>query len=203
MTAFESRLPDLINSLANEGWAICDDFLCADEVRALRQEGERRLVAGEFHRAGVGRGSAQQIRDDIRGDAVRWLDPHAPSDAERCYWSRIESLKCELNRQLFLGIREGEFHYASYPVGSFYQRHIDRFRDDDARTVSVVCYLNDAWETTHGGQIRLWLGASPNDEYLDISPIGGRLVLFMSDRFWHAVQPANRVRWSLTGWMRR
>jgi len=39
--------------------------------------------------------------------------------------------------------------------------------------------------------------------YQDVPPEGGTLVCFMSERFWHEVLPARRLRLSLTGWFRR
>jgi SM-20-related protein len=213
MTEFLQSLPSLTEQLATQGWAIHDRFLSTQEATALRVEGDRRRAAGEFHRAGVGRANAQAVRDDIRGDDVLWLDPAQASVAEAAYWQRIEALRAALNEALFLGIRDGEFHYAHYPVGTFYQRHIDRFRDDDKRVISAVCYLNDAWQAADGGALRLWLppetapradeGNDAFGRHLDITPTAGRLVLFRAEQCWHAVQPARRSRWSVTGWMRR
>ncbi|QNM96924.1 2OG-Fe(II) oxygenase [Chitinimonas koreensis] len=200
---FLRGLPALIDGLATHGHVVCDDFLSPAQTAALRDEGAQRLAGGEFHRAGVGRAEQQAVRDEIRGDSVRWLDPQRRAPAEQAYWQRIEALQAALNRELFLGIREGEFHYAHYPVGGFYKRHLDRFRDDDARVVSVVCYLNEGWQDADGGQLRLWLEAGEDAPQLDIAPRGGRLVLFMADRFWHAVLPATQPRWSVTGWLRR
>lgn len=203
MTDLVSRIPAIIDSLAEHGWVVIDDFLSPPEVAALRAEGQRRQAAGEFHRASVGRAEQQSVRDDIRSDAVRWLDPHDRQPAELPYWAGIEALQQALNQQLFLGIREGEFHYASYPAGGFYQRHLDRFRDNDARVISCVCYLNKDWQDADGGRLRLWLDEAGQADHRDIAPLGGRLVLFRSERFWHAVQPASRPRWSVTGWLRR
>ena len=44
---------------------------------------------------------------------------------------------------------------------------------------------------------------SENEEFIDINPIGNRLVLFDSSAFYHEVLPATRPRMSYTGWMRR
>ncbi|QDQ27264.1 2OG-Fe(II) oxygenase [Chitinimonas arctica] len=200
MNDFAAQLPHTIDTLAEQGWVVLDDFLTEQEVAALLAEGQGRQAAGEFHQARVGRAEGRSVRTAVRGDNVRWLDPAQRSAASQCYWQRMEALQAELNRSLFLGIQSGEFHFAHYPVATFYKRHLDRFRDDDARVISVVCYLNDDWQTSHGGQLRLWL--DENDS-LDIDPRGGRLVLFLSDRFWHEVLPAQRERWSLTGWLRR
>ena len=38
------------------------------------------------------------------------------------------------------------------------------------------------------------------EEFIDIMPVAGRLVLFLSKQFWHEVLPANRTRISLAGW---
>ncbi|MFT6394425.1 MAG: SM-20-related protein [Methylophilaceae bacterium] len=37
---------------------------------------------------------------------------------------------------------------------------------------------------------------------MDILPKSGRIVLFLSAKFWHEVLPATRERLSLTGWFR-
>ena len=42
-----------------------------------------------------------------------------------------------------MGIVESEFHYAVYGAGTFYQKHVDAFQNDDRRTLSMVLYLND------------------------------------------------------------
>jgi SM-20-related protein len=200
---FDPASTDWLDRLTDHGWVVVDDFLSAAEATALHAHAAACEAAGDFHRAGVGRGAGLAVRDDVRGDTVRWLDESALAAPEAVYWSRIESVRAALNAQLYLGLRRGEYHYAHYPVGTGYQRHLDRFRDDDARTVSAVCYLNADWQEKEGGVLRLWLNADPDGPFEDITPHAGRLVLFLSDRFWHAVLPATRPRWSVTGWMRR
>ncbi|HDX9011350.1 TPA: 2OG-Fe(II) oxygenase, partial [Aeromonas dhakensis] len=37
---------------------------------------------------------------------------------------------------------------------------------------------------------------------MDVSPRGGRLVLFLSEEFPHEVLPANQERYSIAGWFR-
>ena len=94
---------------------------------------------------------------------------------------------------------EVEAHYAIYPPGTRYGRHRDRFRDDDARVLSCVLYLNDAWTHDDGGALRLYDG----DGAIDVLPEGGRLVAFLSADFEHEVLPARRERLSIAGWFRR
>ena len=114
---------------------------------------------------------------------------------------RLEGLRVAINRSLFLGLFDLEMHFAVYPPGAGYQRHLDRFRDDDRRSVTVILYLNEHWTREDGGLLRFW--PEPESAPLDIVPCGGTLVSFLSDRFWHEVLPARRERMSLTGWFRR
>jgi SM-20-related protein len=84
-----------------------------------------------------------------------------------------------------------------YPPGSFYKRHLDQFRKDDHRKLSVICYLNEDWHEEHGGQLRMYLP----EETVDFLPLAGRLVCFRSDQIEHEVIAGTRERRSLTGWM--
>jgi SM-20-related protein len=88
-------------------------------------------------------------------------------------------------------------HRTIYPIGSFYKRHLDQFKKDDKRKLSVICYLNTDWKESEGGQLRIYL---PNGS-TDIFPLAGRLVCFRSDLLEHEVLPATRERLSLTGWL--
>jgi SM-20-related protein len=112
----------------------------------------------------------------------------------------MDSLREAMNRGLFLGLEDFESHFALYPPGAFYLKHVDRFRDDDRRMVSAVVYLNDAWLPEQGGQLRMYLDEGAQ---YDVVPIGGCLVVFLSGEVPHEVLPASRERLSLTGWFRR
>jgi len=82
-------------------------------------------------------------------------------------------------------------------VGTFYKRHLDQFKKDDHRKLSVICYLNKNWKASEGGQLRIYVSGAE----LDILPVAGRFVCFRSDQLEHEVLPATRERWSLTGWI--
>jgi SM-20-related protein len=102
-----------------------------------------------------------------------------------------------LNRALFLSLKDVEVHQTVYPIGSYYKRHLDQFKKDDARKLSVILYLNKNWTEENGGQLRIYT----NDQYFDVLPIAGRLVCFRSDALEHEVMPATRERLSITGWI--
>ncbi|MFJ4545996.1 2OG-Fe(II) oxygenase [Pseudomonas sp. NPDC088885] len=189
----------IVDDLADHGWSQQNIFLPAGLTRELAAECRKREAEGELAPAAVGRGPFSEIREGIRGDHIQWIDPGQAESSDR-YLNLMESLREALNRGLFLGLEDFECHFALYPPGAFYRRHVDRFRDDDKRMVSVVVYLNDAWLPEDGGQLRMYL----NDERVhDVQPTGGCLVVFLSDEVPHEVLPANRERLSLTGWFRR
>lgn len=193
----------LIDALAELGWVEQADFLSPALTRELAEECRRRAANGQLTPAGIGRGDAQQVREGIRGDHTDWLEPGQTAACDR-YLALMDELRQQLNRQLYLGLEDFECHFALYPPSTFYQRHLDRFRDDDLRTVSAVIYLNEDWHDTDGGQLRLYLNDGEGGERaLDVQPQGGRLACFLSANVPHEVLPASRERLSLTGWFRR
>ena len=192
----------IIDALADTGWLVLPNFFPADAVSALRQQALSQWQAGSFHAAGIGQGSGLNVNQAIRGDQVQWLEP-CTQGALGQWQGFVEQLRLELNRSLYLGLFEYEHHFALYPAGAFYRSHIDNFRGTSARLVTTLLYLNDRWQTQDGGQLRLYTDGTQDGEFRDIEPQGGTVILFLSERFWHEVLPANRQRLSLTGWLRK
>lgn len=195
--AAASRIADAI---AARGYAIEPGFASPAHVAALRTHALALDARGALRPAAVGRGAARVVAPATRGDRILWLEAAASTPAEQALRAALEALRRTLNRSLALGLFTVEAHYAVYPPGARYARHRDRFRDDDARVLSLVLYLNDAWRAQDGGALRLHLPASAT---LDVRPEGGTLAAFLADAFEHEVLPATRPRLSLTGWFRR
>ena len=196
----ERSIERVWTAIAAQGYAVAPDFLPAGVIAALAAEARRREAAGEFHAARIGRGDGRVERGEIRGDRTAWLDELAHASAERPLWRALEALRLAVNAHCLLGLFAFEGHYALYPPGTFYRRHRDTFRDDDARVLSCVLYLNDAWTAADGGALRIQLSAT---EARDILPVGGTLVCFHAARYEHEVLPATRERLAVTGWFRR
>ena len=146
-----------------------------------------------------GAGAGHRLHGDVRGDHIAWLEPPGATAAQRICLEQFETLRLALNRELQLGLLDFECHFAMYPPGAFYRRHLDRFATDDRRALSCVLYLNEAWQAEDGGALRLYLP----DRHRDVLPRAGTLVAFLSERVEHEVLPAQRERLSLTGWFRR
>ncbi|WP_033727392.1 2OG-Fe(II) oxygenase [Pseudomonas cremoricolorata] len=191
-------LSAIVDDLAARGWSQQALFLPGELIRALAGECRRRSAEGELEPAAIGRGDAQTIREAIRGDRIQWIEP---GDADCCdrYLEVMDGLRQTINRELFLGLEDFECHFALYPPGAFYRRHLDRFQDDDRRMVSAVLYLNEDWQAGQGGELRMYLREGEHD----VPPQAASLVVFLSGDVAHEVLPASRDRLSLTGWFRR
>lgn len=191
----------LINGIADQGYAILDGFLPSSTITQLAEEAKKLHARGQTRRAATGKKHAEKP-DNIRGDFIHWVDDTCPSATQQEYLQHMEILRTELNRNFFLGLFDLEAHYAIYPPGASYRKHIDQFQGDNKRQVSCILYLNKDWQADEGGQLRLYLDESEAPQHVDIQPEGGRMVAFLSSRFWHEVLPATRERMSLTGWFR-
>jgi len=189
----------IVDDVAQRGWSQQDIFLPENLTRELALECRKRAAEGELAPASVGRGVLQEVREGIRGDHIQWIE-HGQAEPCDQYLALMDTLRQALNRGLFLGLEDYESHFAMYPPGAFYRKHVDRFRDDDKRMLSAVLYLNDAWLPEHGGHLRMYL--EDGVEY-DVQPSGGCLVVFLSGDIPHEVLPSTRDRLSLTGWFRR
>lgn len=190
--------------IAEEGYCIVDHFLDLPTTQALAEETQTLIEASAMQEAGIGRGNVTQNKN-IRGDRIYWLDENAASRAQQQYFAQMESLRLNLNRDLYLGLFGLECHLAAYPPGSFYKKHLDCFAnhstDKPLRRVSCIVYLNQNWQDSDGGQLRLYLNEDQGQStYIDISPVAGRAIIFLSEIFYHEVLPAKRTRQSLTGW---
>lgn len=198
-----SAYPRIAHDMAQQGWCVWPGFLDRDTVVTLRRQVLQAWESGQFRHAGVGRAESFEIKPDIRSDQVMWLEADAHSESIQRYFAAMEKLRLSLNHALYLGLFDYESHFAVYPPGSYYIKHLDQFRGIGLRTVTTTFYLNDDWLPEHGGQLRLYThGESPN-HHVDILPEAGTLVTFLSAEFLHEVLPAQRDRLSVTGWFRR
>ncbi|XOV90335.1 MAG: 2OG-Fe(II) oxygenase [Pseudomonadota bacterium] len=169
----------------------------AEITNSLQQE-LTQLGAGAFHRAAVGRGQAQTVNRFVRQDRIYWIDEASVNTKAWLSWT--ESLRQFLNRRLYLGLFSFESHFAVYEPGAFYKRHLDAFRGEKNRVLSVVLYLNQGWAPDQGGELVIY--EDMDGTGLRVTPELGTLVLFLSEEFPHEVLPANRHRYSVAGWYR-
>ncbi len=192
----------IARDIAAHGWARMPDFLDTPTWRALAGEAWDLWHAGELHQAAVGKGRRRVRATTVRSDYIHWLEAPGATPAQRVYFEHIEQLRQALNRTFFLGLFEFESHFAFYPPGTFYGRHLDQFRGTQQRVLSCVLYLNEGWDEADGGQLRLYIPGDGAERAVDIEPRGGTLVCFLSEAFYHEVLATRRERVSLTGWFK-
>lgn len=197
-TALDTLVAAIVDGLARDGWSVQSGFLPPADVAELAALVDVKAERGDLRPAAVGMGAARKVRTNVRGDAIDWLVvPEV--DAERRVLAALETLRLALNRELQLGAHDLEVHYALYPAGTHYVRHLDRSPAGTERVVSVIQYLNPAWRPGDGGELVI----HADGREVVVEPRGGALVAFLSERFEHEVRTANVPRRSLTGWFRR
>ncbi|MEQ8408148.1 MAG: 2OG-Fe(II) oxygenase [Gammaproteobacteria bacterium] len=157
------------------------------------------LEANRFHRAAVGRGNDQQRNQFVRRDRIHWIEDDHQESGQWLAWSK--RLQQYLNRRLFLGLFSFESHFSFYEAGDFYRKHLDAFRGESNRVLSLVTYLNKGWEPDQGGELVIYTPDGA-EEMLHVQPGYATLVLFLSSEFPHEVKPTSRDRFAVAGWFR-
>ncbi len=198
-----ARFEKIISDLMDHGYSVVPDFLSQAETDSLRTILLQKFRDDAFKKAAIGNRFNEVKMKSVRGDFISWIDQTRTAGPEAHFLSRIDALITYLNRTCFLGIVQKEFHYAIYPEGTRYQRHLDVFRNDDRRQLSLVCYLNEPdWGPEDGGELILYLPRPEGEDIMVVHPVAGQLVLFQSRELEHEVRPALRNRMSLTGWLK-
>ncbi|WP_294820170.1 2OG-Fe(II) oxygenase [uncultured Flavobacterium sp.] len=193
----------VIDGLMEQNYCVVDYFFSKEEVLALRETLLAKYEEDRFRKSAIGNQANEQVIGAIRGDFILWLDEGSTDPAEQQFFSKVNDFVNYLNRTCYMGINEKEFHYALYPEGTFYKRHLDTFQNDSRRKLSMVCYLNDEdWQPEYGGELAIYVGKSGAEKAIDIYPMQGRMVVFESQLLEHEVKPVKRERLSITGWLK-
>jgi SM-20-related protein len=185
-----------VSALGECAYFVRDGFVGAELVRALRAEADALHASGRF--AGAGVGHLRRAYDtSVRSDEHVWLEP-AEGSAFSTLHARLADLGEAMRKEAYLGVDGFDFQLARYSPGAAYARHRDAFRDRNDRRATAIVYLNPSWTPEAGGQLRLHIGGSPRD----VEPVGGRLVVFLSEAVEHEVLPAQATRYAATAWYR-
>jgi SM-20-related protein len=203
----------IIDAIAVTGYYVGESFLTLETTAGLRQAllHRHRLPSTAMGLRPARISQASSLVPEWRGDAIAWLSATPRNHAEGQAIVAINALRLAFNAAFFTALKQTQLHYARYPIGAFYKRHVDRFFDPfpavvmrtgeptQHRVISLVFYLNDHWAMADGGELVLYDGA---DQMLSkVPPRSGTMVAFRSEQFPHEVLPAIKPRLSLTGWM--
>ncbi|WP_053976725.1 2OG-Fe(II) oxygenase [Mangrovimonas xylaniphaga] len=196
---YESVIADILT----QKYSVVEQFFTAEEVAALRDSLMEKHQLDAFKKAAIGNRVNETIEKSIRGDVILWIDEVNANATEQLFFDKINHLVGYLNKTCFMGILQKEFHYALYPKGTYYKRHLDTFQNDDRRKLSFVCYLNDEdWQPENGGELVLYLDENGVEQEKVIYPFPGRVVIFESQVIEHEVKPVDTQRLSITGWLK-
>lgn len=188
----------IAQSLEQKGYAVIAGALAAEVTDGLFVE-IKSMGRDEFKPAGIGRQDDYQLNRFVRSDKICWL--RGETKASEAFLDWAERLRRGLNQRLFLGLFDYECHYARYPEGAFYKKHLDAFKGQATRVLSTVYYLNPQWSPADGGELVIYDDTGER-ELERILPEYGKLVIFLSEVFPHEVKPARRERCSIAGWFR-
>jgi SM-20-related protein len=187
----------MLDRIEKEGHAHILNVLDAKALGSIN-----RFIDGhkeDFSPALIGKGENRQRQIQIRGDYTHWIDPLSPPTEFTPLIILLEEIKREVNRRLFLGLKELECHLALYPAGTFYKKHLDRHESESSRALSFVFYLHEEWRPEDGGELTIYDTKGAMIE--EVKPLPGSLVCFLSSEFPHEVKTSYKERRSLTGWM--
>lgn len=192
-------MTELADNIYNNGFHLIDNFLDQASYQKLKGTVELMHLQGDFKQAKVGSLLNRAHHAEIRNDSICWLDEETTNEALTLFFLKIRELAQTLNQSLFLGLVDFESHFSIYQPGSFYKKHIDQFKTTQERRISCVYYLNDNWQESFAGQLKLY---DKNNRLLaEVLPEANRFICFSSD-LPHEVCETKELRYSIAGWMK-
>ena len=194
----QNKIETIVNGIDTSGYIILSDFIPIETLNAIFLHYQE-ISPSEFKHAGIGKKDKIQVNPEIRSDQIYWIEDN--NELPKEYLDNLESLRLALNQKLYLGLFDFECHFANYPKGSFYKKHLDAFKGVGLRVLSSILYLNPDWKSGDGGELLLY--ARKGNKILEtITPTFGKQVFFLSEMFPHEVLESKKPRQSLTGWFR-
>jgi SM-20-related protein len=197
-TRLELIFNELIDSYLADQVGVAKDFLNKALAAHLTQNLHDLYRGRQLVSAGTGNDQIVNHDKSLRSDKIYWLDRLHKDPYENDFFDLVDLFVAFLNRTCYAGITGYEFHYALYEKGSFYGRHLDRFKHNGNRAYSMIMYLNKDWVIADGGELRIY----HPDRLQDIEPLNGKSIFFKSAELEHEVLPTNKPRMSITGWLK-
>lgn len=201
--AYLSAYESIISQIIDQSYAVVDEFFETSLLEELATHLHLLYDSNALKKAAIGKHFDEHIKTEIRGDYIQWIDERNANVLEADFFKQINHFVDYLNRTCFMGILHKEFHYAVYPEGRFYKRHLDTFENDQRRKLSMVFYLNKDWSASSGGNLVIYTQENQKEKAISIIPKFGRLVIFESSILEHEVKPVLKgLRFSITGWLK-
>lgn len=201
--AIAERAHEISEQLAANGYFSCTHFLSRAAIEMLRTQSVELRKKGRFEPSW-----SEKVRDDgtverFDKEGVYACEP----DGEDYYDAPdlitymsvlIQTLPAVLNGQQptsDLDLSNASFNAklaVTSPGGSKYPLHIDNPQGlavGDTRKLTCILYLNPDYKEDDGGELRIFLKSKEDDklETIDLTPEGGRSLMFFSDEIPHEV----------------
>jgi SM-20-related protein len=204
---------DAAAQLIARGWATVDDWMPADVVERIAS-----VTAASISTRSSGCSDGVMWRTPeprhARTDVATWLTAgRRPADDPLLaahLLPRFEALAVDLCA-LMAGVNGRlEVQLACFPadVQARYRRHTDANADgrptSAERKVTCILYCNPEWCPASAGCLRLTRADHDRGNAagtVDIEPIGGRLLVFMSGAIPHEVLATQADRFAVTAWL--
>ena len=197
-TPNDSLFENIAQDIAHKGYSIQKHAVPKDLADILHFH-LTNMPGYKFNDASIGRQAGQQINENVRNDAIVWINGLSPAGNKWLNWT--QDLQVYLNRRLFLGLFSFESHFAHYAKGNYYARHLDSFKGEANRVLSLVTYLNPDWQPQDGGELVIYRDAK-DKVGTKVQPEFGTLAVFLSEEFEHEVLTTTCDRYSIAGWFR-
>lgn len=188
----------IIDSFIADKVGIAENFLNEKLAAHLKTNLLALYANKQLLSAGTGTDAHIENGNLVRSDIIYWLDRNHNDIDENNFFDLMDSFIAYLNATCYTGINSYEFHYTLYEKGSFYKKHLDRFRNNDSRQFSMIMYLNDDWKQNDGGELCI----HHKDSFQNIAPTNRKSVFFKSSELEHEVLLTNKPRMSITGWLK-
>jgi Rps23 Pro-64 3,4-dihydroxylase Tpa1-like proline 4-hydroxylase len=156
--------------------------------------------------AGMSTGDTKWNDKSIRGDLHLWIHDTKKYENECPHMvkllNKINSLKEELNENCKFNSNKVQMQVTCYPGNNTrYVKHLDSKKEGPDRRITCLFYCNPNWIKEDGGELRVYKDDSQNlKDFVDISPLCDRLLIFQSRRLIHEVLETKKDRFAITSW---
>lgn len=209
---------------ADHSYVVLDGFVPRATALAARTQTLALVASGVLtayvNPKDVGRDTTARtdLRTFLTGDS-----PVVASGALRSLVDALDALRAELATGLRLTGERHEYQLAYYDSrGARYAKHRDAFPNDGTRPlrgqvgrrVTATLYMNDH-QPGDGGELRMYPYCAPpaadvvaeggaavdaGAQFVDVAPVAGRCVLFLSGAMDHEVLPSRAERAAIAAW---
>jgi len=201
--AILSRAPAMAEGLADVGYYSTTDFLPGNVVSAMRDQSVGLRRGGRFEQSWsekiVAGASVRFDKEGVYACEPDGQDYYDAPDLLTYMSVLLQALPPALNGEALTASMElstQSFNAklaVTSPGGSKYPLHIDNPQGvsvGDTRKLTCILYLNPDYQEDDGGELRIFLEEEDGTMgTVDLTPEGGRLLLFWSDEIPHEVLP--------------